>query len=127
MQIFVNSKNMAHYSWTVALTRMVSAVFRRGGDVSFVAEELKAVFDPGGGAWMEGRYTPSLPAAIGAVIERHMGLSAGAAATAAPDPAPRPATVAVHAPSACPRCGTPGLVRKEGCDSCLDCGYSRCG
>ncbi|MBX9803647.1 MAG: adenosylcobalamin-dependent ribonucleoside-diphosphate reductase [Caulobacteraceae bacterium] len=131
MEIFVNSKNMAHYAWTVALTRMVSAVFRRGGDVSFVADELKAVFDPGGGAWMEGRYTPSLPAAIGAVIERHMALSAGGAATAAPDPVPGSATVAatlaVHAPSSCPRCGTPGLVRKEGCDSCLDCGYSRCG
>ncbi len=126
-EIFVNSKNMAHYAWTVALTRMVSAVFRRGGDVSFVAEELKAVFDPGGGAWMEGRYTPSLPAAIGAVIERHMSLAAGDAARA-PEPATAPATVtAAHVPSACPRCGTPGLVRKEGCDSCLDCGYSRCG
>jgi len=89
---------------------------------------LKAVFDPGGGAWMEGRYTPSLPAAIGAVIERHMSLSAGDS-TCAPDPAPaaEPATCAAHAPLPCPRCGTPGLVRKEGCESCLDCGYSRCG
>ena len=130
MEIFVNYKNMAHYAWTVALTRMVSAVFRRGGDVSFVAEELKAVFDPGGGAWMEGRYTPSLPAAIGAVIERHMNLSAGDGASApeaAPVQDPGPATAAAPAPTACPRCGTPGLVRKEGCDSCLDCGYSRCG
>jgi ribonucleoside-diphosphate reductase alpha chain len=129
-EIFVNSKNMAHYAWTVALTRMVSAVFRRGGDVSFVAEELKAVFDPGGGAWMEGRYTPSLPAAIGAVIERHMNLSAGDSASdldTAPDAEIGPATAAAPAPTACPRCGTPGLVRKEGCDSCLDCGYSRCG
>jgi ribonucleoside-diphosphate reductase alpha chain len=127
-EIFVNSKNMAHYAWTVALTRMISAVFRRGGDVSFVAEELKAVFDPGGGAWMEGRYTPSLPAAIGAVIERHLALSAGGAGVIA-ESAPEPAAVAAAAsvPSACPRCGTPGLVRKEGCDSCLDCGYSRCG
>jgi ribonucleoside-diphosphate reductase alpha chain len=127
LEIFVNSKNMAHYAWTVALTRMVSAVFRRGGDVSFVAEELKAVFDPGGGAWMEGRYTPSLPAAIGAVIERHMGLAAADGTTAPPHSAPAPATTAVHAPSPCPRCGTLGLVRKEGCDSCMDCGYSRCG
>jgi ribonucleoside-diphosphate reductase alpha chain len=70
--VFVNSKNMEHYAWTVALTRMVSAVFRRGGDVSFVVEELKAVFDPRGGQWMDGRYVPSLLAAIGGVIERHM-------------------------------------------------------
>src|SRR3546814_693609 len=71
-EIFINSKNMEHYAWTLALTRMISAVFRRGGDVSFVVEELKAVFDPRGGAWMEGRYVPSLLAAIGGVIERHM-------------------------------------------------------
>ena len=71
-EIFINSKNMEHYAWTVALTRMISAVFRRGGDVSFVVEELKAVFDPRGGQWMEGRYVPSLLAAIGGVIERHL-------------------------------------------------------
>jgi ribonucleoside-diphosphate reductase alpha chain len=71
-EVFINSKNMEHYAWTVALTRMISAVFRRGGDVSFVVEELKAVFDPRGGQWMEGRYVPSLLAAIGEVIERHM-------------------------------------------------------
>src|SRR5229473_7084574 len=71
-EIFINSKNMEHYAWTVGLTRMISAVFRRGGDVSFVVEELKAVFDPRGGAWMDGRYVPSLLAAIGNVIERHM-------------------------------------------------------
>src|SRR5216683_3257020 len=71
-EIFINSKNMEHYAWTVALTRMISAVFRRGGDVSFVVEELKAVFDPRGGQWMGGRYIPSLLAAIGEVIERHL-------------------------------------------------------
>ena len=71
-EIFINSKNMEHYAWTVALTRMISAVFRRGGDVAFVVEELKAVFDPRGGAWVDGRYVPSLLAAIGDVIERHM-------------------------------------------------------
>ncbi len=71
-EVFINSKNMEHYAWTVALTRMISAVFRRGGDVSFVVEEMKAVFDPRGGAWMEGKYVPSLLAAIGDVIERHM-------------------------------------------------------
>jgi ribonucleoside-diphosphate reductase alpha chain len=71
-EIFINSKNMEHFAWTVALTRMISAVFRRGGDVSFVVEELKAVFDPRGGAWMQGKYVPSILAAIGGVIEKHM-------------------------------------------------------
>jgi len=71
-EIFINSKNMEHYAWTVALTRMISAVFRRGGDISFVVEELKAVFDPRGGQWMEGKYVPSLLAALGGVIERHL-------------------------------------------------------
>jgi len=71
-EIFINSKNMAAYAWTLALTRMISAVFRRGGDVSFVVDELKAVFDPRGGQWMEGRYVPSLLAAIGELIERHL-------------------------------------------------------
>src|SRR5690606_3916304 len=59
-EIFINSKNLERYAWTVALTRMISAIFRRGGDISFVVEELKAVFDPRGGAWMNGRYVPSL-------------------------------------------------------------------
>lgn len=122
-EVFVNSKNMEHYAWTLGLTRMISAVFRRGGDVSFVAEELKAVFDPCGGAWLEGRYVPSLPAAIGGILERHMGHAhevAEPAHAAMPEAPPA-------APAACPRCGAGALIRKEGCDSCLDCGYSKCG
>jgi len=71
-EVFINSKNMEHFAWTVALTRMISAVFRRGGDVSFVVEELKAVFDPRGGAWVQGKYIPSILAAIGGVLETHM-------------------------------------------------------
>ncbi len=71
-EVFINSKNLEHYAWTVALTRMISAVFRRGGDVSFVVEELRAVFDPRGGQWMGRKYVPSLLAAIGDVIEQHM-------------------------------------------------------
>ena len=82
-EIFINSKNLEHYAWTVALTRMISAIFRRGGDVSFVVEELKAVFDPQGGQWMGGRYVPSLLAAIGGVIETHM-IRTGFLAPAAP-------------------------------------------
>ena len=129
-EIFINSKNMEHYAWTVALTRMISAVFRRGGDVTFVVEELKAVFDPRGGAWVDGRYIPSLLAAIGEVIEQHMtdiGFIAGkdgrpiseALQMAAGDDAgPRRAS--------CPRCGDRALIRQEGCDTCTACGYSRC-
>ena len=89
-EIFINTKNLEHYAWTVALTRMISAVFRRGGDVSFVVEELKAVFDPQGGTWMDGRYVPSLLAAIGEVIETHMirtGFLSGADAVTRADPA----------------------------------------
>lgn len=71
-EIFINTKNLEHHAWTVALTRMISAVFRRGGDVSFVVDELQAIFDPQGGQWMQGRYVPSLIAAIGDIIERHM-------------------------------------------------------
>ncbi len=89
-EIFINTKNLEHYAWTVALTRMISAVFRRGGDVSFVVEELKAVFDPQGGTWMDGRYVPSLLAAIGEVIEAHMirtGFLSGPDAVTRADPA----------------------------------------
>ncbi len=118
-EVFINSKNMEHYAWTLALTRMISAVFRRGGDVRFVAEELKAVFDPRGGAWMGGRYVPSLLAAIGDVIQRH--LDADAVVT----PASATPAAAVK-PRSCPKCGAAALVRSEGCDKCLECGHSKC-
>jgi len=137
-EVFINSKNMEHYAWTVGLTRMISAVFRRGGDVSFVVEELKAVFDPRGGCWMEGKYVPSLLAAIGEVIERHM-----IAIGFLPDPAEeRRALItdarrkvvnladgggAVQHLPRCPKCQSPSLIRQEGCDLCTACGYSKCG
>ena len=123
-EIFINSKNMEHYAWTLGLTRMISAVFRRGGDVSFVAEELKAVFDPRGGAWMQGRYVPSLLAAIGGVIERHLGPAEPVLPL--PDPAPG-AESHRRALPVCPQCGACALVKVEGCNNCLDCGYSKCG
>ncbi|MFN3522076.1 MAG: adenosylcobalamin-dependent ribonucleoside-diphosphate reductase [Phenylobacterium sp.] len=126
-EIFVNSKNMEHYAWTVGLTRMISAVFRRGGDVAFVAEELKAVFDPRGGAWVDGRYVPSLLAAIGGVIDRHLNASGAAEAAGASAPAQAPLGAGAGPRACCPRCGGFGLVRKEGCDTCFDCGYSKCG
>ena len=147
-EIFINSKNMEHYAWTVALTRMISAVFRRGGDVSFVVEELKAVFDPRGGQWMEGRYVPSLLAAIGGVIERHLieigfltpadqpriteaaeqrlRLAAGAREPASDGAAGAPSALGSTL-GQCPNCGAAALTHQEGCDVCLNCGYSRCG
>jgi ribonucleoside-diphosphate reductase alpha chain len=128
-EIFINSKNMEHFAWTVALTRMISAVFRRGGDVSFVVEELKAVFDPRGGQWMEGRYVPSLLAAIGSVIEKHM-IDTGFLKTSDVRDAGARRIAVGEAGSApgkqCPKCGEPALVNQEGCDFCLSCGYSRC-
>ncbi len=132
-EIFINSKNMEHYAWTVALTRMISAVFRRGGDVSFVVDELKAVFDPRGGAWMEGRYVPSLLAAIGGVIERHMIDIGFLKGDRAPEGAEQKAVVNLGAPAGgtrfaqCPKCGSASLIRQEGCDLCTSCGHSKCG
>ncbi len=138
-EVFINSKNMEHYAWTVALTRMISAVFRRGGDVSFVVEEMKAVFDPRGGAWMDGRYVPSLLAAIGDVIERHMveigflpreradpGLAAKVVSLPTADPAGSSAAAQPRR-AQCPKCGEAALIRSEGCDQCTRCDYSKCG
>jgi ribonucleoside-diphosphate reductase alpha chain len=138
-EIFINTRNLEHYAWTVALTRMISAVFRRGGDVTFVADELKAVFDPQGGHWVAGRYVPSLLAAIGEVIETHMirtgflqsdearlplarakaegDLALGAAMTSE-----RPVRLKL-----CPRCSSAAYTQREGCWVCDTCGFSRCG
>jgi ribonucleoside-diphosphate reductase alpha chain len=132
-EIFINSKNMEHYAWTVGLTRMISAVFRRGGDVSFVVEEMKAVFDPRGGAWMGGKYVPSLLAAIGDVIEHHMIDTGFMPSRETKNVAPRqvvnlPTSGTVAARMAqCPKCGEASLIRVEGCDQCTSCGYSKCG
>lgn len=130
-EVFINSKNMEHYAWTLALTRMISAVFRRGGDVSFVVEELKAVFDPRGGAWMEGKYIPSILAAIGGVLERHMiaiGFIEGEGMGLKADPQAEVMAVG-GAPRGkpCPSCGEYGLQMVEGCMTCNSCGYSKCG
>jgi ribonucleoside-diphosphate reductase alpha chain len=130
-EIFINSKNMEAYAWTLALTRMISAVFRRGGDVSFVVDELKAVFDPRGGQWMSGHYVPSLLAAIGDIIERHLvstGFMPPREKLPAPDAAQVVAIAVGESPArSCPRCNSPSLIRQEGCDTCLACGYSKCG
>ncbi|WP_069300165.1 adenosylcobalamin-dependent ribonucleoside-diphosphate reductase [Neptunicoccus sediminis] len=130
-EVFINSKNMEHYAWTLALTRMISAVFRRGGDVSFVVEELKAVFDPRGGAWVRGKYIPSMLAAIGSVIEEHMiriGFINGEGQHLKTDP--HAEIIQMNSPArgkSCPSCGGMGLQMVEGCMTCLDCGHSKCG
>jgi len=128
-EVFINSKNMEHYAWTVALTRMISAVFRRGGDVSFVVEELKAVFDPRGGAWMNGKYIPSILAAIGGVLERHMvqiGFLAGEGLGLKSDPTAQVSSLTTPKGPACPACGSYDLRMIEGCKTCASCGHSKC-
>ena len=130
-EVFINSKNMEHFAWTVALTRMISAVFRRGGDISFVVEELKAVFDPRGGAWMEGKYIPSILAAIGGVIENHLvsiGFIEGEGLGLKSDPKAEVVRVG-EAPrgKACEACGSHDLRMVEGCLTCGSCGHSKCG
>ena len=130
-EVFINSKNLEHYAWTVALTRMISAIFRRGGDVAFVVEELKAVFDPQGGQWMGGRYVPSLLAAIGQVIETHMirtGFLVPEAQNGGAEPQRKVlASGQLGRGKTCPRCSSPSLYRQEGCWVCNSCGYSKCG
>jgi ribonucleoside-diphosphate reductase alpha chain len=151
-EVFINSKNMEHFAWTVALTRMISAIFRRPHDSRFVVEELKAVFDPKGGAWMDGKYVPSILAAIGGVIERHM-----RAIGYIPDPnrvdvgqqdiyqgivepvrtveaselqrtVGMPAAMAApYGGPLCPSCNSANVKKESGCFVCKDCGHSSCG
>ena len=129
-EVFINSKNMEHFAWTVALTRMISAVFRRGGDVSFVVEELKAVFDPRGGAWMNGKYIPSILAAIGGVLEQHMiaiGFLEGEGLGLKSDPQAQVVNLDTPKGPACPSCGQYDMRMVEGCMTCASCGHSKCG
>ena len=131
-EVFINSKNMEHFAWTVALTRMISAVFRRGGDVSFVVEELKAVFDPRGGAWVQGKYIPSILAAIGGVLEQHMiaiGFLEGEGMGLKEDPKAGQQIVNLNESrgKACPSCGQFDMQMVEGCMTCRSCGHSKCG
>ncbi len=183
-EVFINSKNMDHFQWIVALTRIMSAVFRKGGDVTFLVEELKAVFDPRGGYFKAGGvYMPSIVAELGAVIEQHMKLigllhdpeldasakkliaekraeyearskknssvsdAAPAAASPSEDPPSRrtpgssaSASSAATAESTdtsagsfppgatlCHKCNTTATIVMDGCATCLNCGYSKCG
>ena len=150
-EVFINSKNMDHFQWIVALTRIMSAVFRKGGDVTFLVDEMKAVFDPRGGYFKAGGvYMPSIVAEIGSVVEAHLksigmiidpGLSDAQRALIADkraayenNPESRkgegdpdagnsfPATATL-----CHKCSTKALVLMDGCLTCLNCGYSKCG
>ncbi len=155
-EVFINSKSMEHFQWIVALTRIMSAVFRKGGDVTFLVEEMKAVFDPRGGYYKAGGvYMPSLVAELGSIIEEHL-KSIGLLHDPELSPAQRaliadkrrqyaqraPDSTADHEedlaitgdgtrfpPSAsmCHKCNTQALVLLDGCETCLNCGYSKCG
>jgi hypothetical protein len=146
-EIFINSKNMEHYAWTVGLTRMISAVFRRGGDVSFVVEELKAVFDPRGGYWQPGgKFMPSIIAELGHVIEKHLQFIGLIRKTELDEHQKKmveekraefearskqaDAFSKSHFPEGaqlCSKCNTAALVLMDGCMTCLNCGDSKCG
>jgi len=164
-EIFINSKNMDHFQWIVALTRVMSAVFRKGGDVTFLAEELQAVFDPKGGYFKPGgRFVPSIVADIGAVVEHHLkrigmiepdelseqqqlileqkraeveareqqGTAEKKTVAATPETgteAPGQGAEASYPASAtlCFKCNTKAMVLLDGCQTCLACGYSKCG
>ena len=167
-EVFINSKNMDHFQWAVALTRIMSAVFRKGGDVTFIVEELKAVFDPRGGYFKAGGvYMPSIVAELGFVVEDHLkkigmligdelsieqreaiskkraqyeaqsGEAAKKNAEISREPEPRAGLVVVPVepsaaafpPSAsmCGKCNTKAIVLMDGCQTCLNCGYSKCG
>ena len=170
-EIFINSKNMDHFQWIVALTRIMSAVFRKGGDVTFLVDEMKAVFDPKGGYFKAGGvYMPSLVAELGSIVEDHLKaigllhdpemsaeqralIAEKRAAYAALDSkkntdvgndlfaeprvrdAPRSEDVEVTGdgasfpPSAtmCHKCSAKAVVIMDGCATCLNCGYSKCG
>lgn len=149
-EIFINSKNMDHFQWIVALTRLMSAVFRKGGDVTFLAEELQAVFDPKGGYFKPGgKFMPSIIAEIGAVIEHHLqkiglmekealseqqqlilnqkraqaeAVSTRVAEASADADSNYPASATL-----CNKCHTKAVIIMDNCATCLSCGYSKCG
>lgn len=149
-EVFINSKNLEHYQWIVALTLIMSAVFRKGGDITFLVDELQSVFDPRGGYWNKGKYVPSIIAEIGDVIERHL-ISIGMLKTPEPDEhqqalidAKKSELAAEHEASAsnapadgteawmatattCGKCHHKAVVLRDGCQTCMNCGDSKCG
>lgn len=128
-EIFINSKNMEHFQWVIALTRVISAVFRKGGDVEFLVEELRSVFDPKGGYFKKGgRYVPSLVAEIGDVIAQHLCENVVVKREFSKKETFSPPVAITHKnASICPKCNQFSYVKKEGCAVCLECGHSLCG
>ena len=147
-EVFINSKSMEHFQWVIALTRVISAVFRKGGDVTFLVEELRSVYDPNGGYFKKGGvFMPSLVAEIGAVIEKHLkaiGLIESeemsdvtkrilaekrAEFEASKAAANNDDTVGDYPPNAamCGKCSTKAVIVMDGCATCLSCGDSKCG
>ncbi|MDT8376184.1 MAG: TSCPD domain-containing protein [Mariprofundaceae bacterium] len=135
-EIFINSKNMEHFMWIVALTRVISAIFRKGGDVTFLVEELKAVFDPMGGYYKRGgKYMPSIVAEIGETIQQHLvsiGMMEGRLNTAELEAKRKEAEQKLGKDAAakgnlCDKCGAMAVIRLDNCNTCLECGDSKCG
>jgi hypothetical protein len=146
-EIFINSKSMDHFQWVVALTRVISAVFRKGGDCTFLVEELRSVFDPRGGYFKKGKYTPSLVAELGDVIETHLRMiglirseemdetrkqfietKKAEARSREARPADSGETNDFPADAhLCAKCSTKAVVKMDGCMTCLSCGDSKCG
>lgn len=149
-EVFINSKNMDHFQWIVALTRIMSAVFRKGGDVTFLVEELHSVFDPRGGYWNKGKFMPSLISEIGDVIETHL-IKIGMLQSNEPDEHQKkliekkraelenaqPKTEETvdqgstsefpDSAELCTKCHHRAAIMMDGCMTCLNCGDSKCG
>ena len=146
-EIFINSKNLDHYQWIVALTRIISAVFRKGGDVAFLVDELKAVFDPRGGYWQAGgKFMPSIIAELGYIVEKHL-ISIGMMAKPELDEHQQQLIAEKRAEfeegkkqqdafsdneypegaQLCNKCSTAAVIVMDGCMTCLSCGDSKCG
>lgn len=146
-EVFINSKSLEHYQWIIALTRIMSAVFRKGGDCTFLVEELHSVFDPKGGYWNQGKYVPSLIAEIGNIIELHLreiGMLENpemdehqkaflekkkaelTEVKAEPVEEENSGSFPANA-TLCYKCHSKAVVIKDNCQTCLNCGDSKCG
>jgi len=129
-EIFINSKAMESFQWIVSLTRMISAVFRKGGDVTFIIEELKSVNDPRGGYWKKGKYITSIVAEIAETIEYHfiqLGLLDDVKDLSNEEDVVVKKSTTTKIMRICPSCQAPTLSKESSCDVCLSCGWSRCG
>ncbi len=135
-EVFINTKNMEHFMWIVTLTRIISAIFRKGGDITFLVEELKAVFDPRGGYYKKGgKYMPSIVAEIGEVIQKHLvsiGMMEGQLQTEEliakrKEAEEKLGKEGVANGAQCDKCSAMAVVRLDNCNCCLECGDSKCG